>query len=124
MSTLFIILLFGSGMPVLYVIGACYFGVTFIVNKILILKYYKRTRTMNRTIPDYSISLLPLGLVVHMLGAAFMLTNPEPFQAESDSGVLAHFNAVHDVKGLAEFYEDKKDSEFGHLLFYRFELLH
>ena len=82
MSTMFVILLFGSGMPILYPIGVFYFGVTYIVNKTLILKYYKRTLTMDRTIPTYSISLLQVGLVIHMIGAAFMLTNPEPFKAE------------------------------------------
>ena len=121
---MFVILLFGSGMPVLYPIGVFYYSVTYIVNKTLILNFFKRTRTMNRTIPTYTMQLLMLGLVVHMIGAAFMLTNPHPFKTESESEVLAHFNAVKDIDQVKKMYEQEKDSDVGGVFFSRFKYLH
>jgi len=51
MSTIFVILLFSSGMPVLYFIGMIWFTVSYLAYKLLILKFYKTTVTMNSIIP-------------------------------------------------------------------------
>ena len=45
MSTMYLILSFSSGMPVMYVIGFVYFTVTYITQKILILAFYTTDRT-------------------------------------------------------------------------------
>jgi len=53
MSTLFSLLLFSSGMPILYVIGFIFFAGTYITNKIIILKFYTKSTTLTRTIPKF-----------------------------------------------------------------------
>lgn len=40
MSTMFVILLYSSGMPILYFIGMLFFVTTYFAHKLLILKYY------------------------------------------------------------------------------------
>ena len=42
MSTLFVILMYSSGMPILYFLGAVFYFVTYKVNKFLLIHYYKR----------------------------------------------------------------------------------
>ena len=54
MSTLFALLLFSSGMPVLYVIGFIFFTGTYITNKVMILRFYTRSQTLTRTIPEFA----------------------------------------------------------------------
>ena len=106
MSIIFVIMVFSGGMPILYVIGFVYFTSTYLTNKLLILKFYIRTRTMNRSIPFYSVQLLRWGLVIHIIGAAFMLTNPEPFKVE-ETVYLGHFNAVKNINSIKDFHADE-----------------
>ena len=80
MSTVFVILIYSSGMPILYLVGLMWFTATFFVNKILLINFYQTTITMNRIIPQFSVRFLKAALVCHMVGASFMLTNPESFE--------------------------------------------
>ena len=82
MSTLFVILMYSSGMPFMYMIGLVFYTVTFCVNKFLLIYYYKKSRTLTRTIPLFSMDFLKFGLLLHILCACFMLTNPEAFEAK------------------------------------------
>jgi len=43
MSTMFALLLFSSGMPVLYFIGFLFFTGTYITNKVIILRFYTKS---------------------------------------------------------------------------------
>jgi hypothetical protein len=40
MSTLFVIMLYSSGMPIMYMIGFVFFSITYWFDKILIIKFY------------------------------------------------------------------------------------
>lgn len=80
MSTLFVIQMYGSGMPIMYFIGAVFYTLTYLVNKLLIIKFYKKSRTLTRTIPNFSMEFLKYGLLLHMANACWMLTNPEIFE--------------------------------------------
>jgi hypothetical protein len=79
MSTLFVILSFSSGMPVLYIIGLIFYTFTFYVSKLLIVKFYRTSTTLSRTIPVISTSALKVGIFLHMCVGALMLTNPLGF---------------------------------------------
>ena len=122
MSTVFVILLYSSGMPILYFIGMIFFGVTFWVHKLLILKFYQRSRTFNRTIPLFSQKFFKLGLAVHIIGATFMLTNPEPFLTDQSTPGRPHRlfeGVVDDVQDLAT-----EGGEIGQFFVKRFQYLH
>jgi uncharacterized membrane protein len=59
MSTLFVVLFYSSGMPVLYLLAGLFFTFTFFVNKLLFLRYYQRTEnTLSRDLPMYSAEVL------------------------------------------------------------------
>lgn len=51
MSTLIVIVSYSSGMPVLYFVGAFFFGATYLVNKTVLFKYYQKSLTLNRVVP-------------------------------------------------------------------------
>ena len=40
MSTLFVVVFYSSGMPVMYLLGAIFFTLTYVINKVLFLQYY------------------------------------------------------------------------------------
>jgi hypothetical protein len=103
MSTLFVILLYSSGMPILYVTGLVFYTATYLINKMLIMNYYQKSRTLTRTIPLFSVEFLQLGLIVHILGAFFMLTDPLAFSTSSEAeGLDMEFNPVEQVSQVEE----------------------
>jgi cytochrome b subunit of formate dehydrogenase len=79
MSTLFVILSYSSGMPVLYVVGVIFYTITFFVSKLLILKFYRKSTNLSKTIPVISTNAMKLGIILHILFGCVMLTNPQPF---------------------------------------------
>ena len=50
-STLFVILMYSSGMPAMYMIGAFFFTLTFFISKLLIIKFYRTQTTLANIIP-------------------------------------------------------------------------
>lgn len=76
MSTLFVMIMYSSGMPLLYPMAMLFFAITYLVNKMLIFKYFQTLANLTRTIPLFSIKFLRFGLMIHMILSAFMLTNP------------------------------------------------
>jgi len=51
MTVVFVILIYSSGMPVLYMVGIFFTVTTFLINKFLLINYYKRSSSMTRTVP-------------------------------------------------------------------------
>lgn len=86
MASLLVVVTYSSGMPVLYMVGALFFGMTYIVNKLVLFKYYQKSLTLNRVVPQYSMQFLSVSLVLHVLFGCFMLTNPGLFETISPAG--------------------------------------
>ena len=82
MSILMVTLTYSSGMPVIYFVGFCYFFITFLVNKIMLMKYYQKTNTLSRVIPNFSVKFLNIAILIHMFFGCIMFTNPEMFEAK------------------------------------------
>jgi hypothetical protein len=84
MSTLLAIITYSSGMPILYLIGAVFYSITFIVNKAVIFQFYQRSLTLDRVVPNYSMQFLNMSLLIHILFGCFMLTNPSLYTTMSN----------------------------------------
>jgi len=79
-STMFVILLYSTGMPILYAVGAFFFFITLFINKILLLKYYRRSTRLNTKIAERAVMMMKYAILLHILVGFAMLTNPMPFQ--------------------------------------------
>mmetsp|Transcript_39352 Transcript_39352/g.60165 ORF Transcript_39352/g.60165 Transcript_39352/m.60165 type:complete len:91 (+) Transcript_39352:5374-5646(+) len=75
-STMFVILMFSSGMPVMYLIGIIFCASTFYTSKLLILKFYRTSNSLSRIIPHLAVNSLKYAIIVHILIGCLMLTNP------------------------------------------------
>lgn len=122
MSTLMVIQMYSSGMPIMYFIGFVFYTITYLVNKVLIIKFYKKSRTLTRTIPLASMGFMKYGLLLHMFNACWMLTNSEIFSvmtADSDRLSLAEGDSLNE-------YADDSPQEGGILQYIlsRFRLFH
>lgn len=87
MSTLLVIVCYSSGLPVLYIMGFIFFTTTFLVNKMMIIKFFQKSLDLNRVVPLYSIQFLTMSLFIHISMGCFMMTNPNLFQTEAQAGM-------------------------------------
>ena len=71
MSTMLVLATYSSGMPILYIIGAVFFGFTYYVQKFVLVKYYTKSLTLNRVVPRYSMEFLKLAIAIHMIIGCF-----------------------------------------------------
>ena len=83
MSTLFVLLMYSSGMPILYLIGTVFYLVTYWVNKFLLINYYKKSTTLTRTIPLFAMDFMKYSLFMHSIVSLLMLTNPVAFKTKN-----------------------------------------
>lgn len=83
MSTMFVILMYSSGMPIMYFTGAVFYIVTFMVNKFLLINFYQKSRTLTRTIPLFAIDFMQYALFMHSFISLLMLTNPVAFKTKN-----------------------------------------
>jgi hypothetical protein len=77
MSVTCTLIVFSSGMPIMYALGFLFYLVTYMTNKVLIMKYYKRTDSiLSREIPLTSVGLMRYAIVIKMFVGLYMLNNP------------------------------------------------
>ena len=101
MSTMFVIQMYSSGMPILYFNGFIFYTVTYFVNKFLLIHYYQKSRTLTRTIPLFTMSYLKYGIILHMATACLMLTNKLAFITKNrENGVNALYNTKETIDEL------------------------
>ena len=120
MSTLLVCLSFSAGMPVLYVVAFVFFAVTFFINKVLLFQFYQKTNTLNRVVPQYSLTLLNNAIFIHMVLGCVMFTNESIFETNNHPKKELDFHFV-DVDTL-----EKKSEEPGPLqwAYKRFQFIH
>jgi hypothetical protein len=58
MSTMFVIIMYSSGIPIFYLIGLAFFSLTYITNKYMLIYYFKKSTTLTRNVPIYGIDSL------------------------------------------------------------------
>lgn len=85
MSIMCTLVIFSSGMPVLYALGCLFFTSTYLANKLLFFKFYKRTDSiLSREIPTTSVYLMRYAVVLKMLAGLYMLNNPSILETRDE----------------------------------------
>jgi hypothetical protein len=81
MSTTFVIFMFSPGMPILYLFGFLFFFFSYKTNKLLLIKYYKKTESiLSREIPILAVYTLRYALIFKLFNGIFMYNNPKVFK--------------------------------------------
>lgn len=79
-----VVLMYSTGMPILYPFATVFFFVFYWVYKGLLLKYYGKTTKFNQEIPIKSMWWVKFGLVMHIIIGSIMLSNENFFPQTSD----------------------------------------
>lgn len=74
-STLLIICAYSSGMPILYLIGFFFAALTYLVNKLVLFKFYQKTLTLDRLLPMQIKKLFNTAIFLHLMFGIFMIPN-------------------------------------------------
>jgi hypothetical protein len=67
MSTLLVLLFYSGGMPIFYFFGFVFFAGTFLVHKILLIQFYKKTVNFTREIPIHCATIMNYALFLKLL---------------------------------------------------------
>jgi hypothetical protein len=76
-SYLWVVLMYSTGLPVLYVCAFFFFMIFYWAYKWLLLKYYKRTEKFNQRLPIQATTNIPVGLVIHLCFGSLMISNSQ-----------------------------------------------
>jgi len=78
----YVCLAFSTGMPLLNVVAAVAFLVTFWSDKMLFLRYFRTPPFMDGTLHKHLTAWLPLGLLAHLAVGVWMLSNRTIFSSD------------------------------------------
>lgn len=76
LTCIFITMTFSSAIPFLYVVMTVLLGVTFMIDKYLLLNYYRITPGLTKRISTGVLSMLPLAVIVHVMFGLMALSYP------------------------------------------------
>lgn len=74
-SYLLSVLTYSTGLPMLYPFACIFFFMYYWVYKTLLIKFYARSRSFNESIPMVSTTFFTLGVILHLLMGALMISN-------------------------------------------------
>jgi hypothetical protein len=70
-----IIYMYSGGMPIMYLFGAIYCGLGYVIYKFLVVKCYRKSFNFDEEIPLYAISMMKWGILIHLVMICFMYSN-------------------------------------------------
>ena len=97
-AMIWVIMMFGVAIPVLYVAGFLLCFVTYWTDKTLYLKFYKLPPKHGSALSHKARNIIEWSLLCHVFMGLYMLSNPEIFTTEDDDNQAVGFFA-----GIAKF---------------------
>lgn len=98
--TVYCCMMYSSGMPVLYLIGAMYMFVTYWTDKVVLLWGCKRPPSYNTKMAKTASTLMLYACFLHCMIAVIMLGQPCVFPSESLGGSMT--SVIQDAEASAE----------------------
>ena len=74
-TSIWAIMTYSAGMPILYPIAALNFAILYWVYKILLIKFYSKSTIFDQQLPVSSIFYLKVSIGLHVLMTAFMFSS-------------------------------------------------
>ncbi len=89
LTVLFVTMLYGSGIPILYPISVIFFLVTYWSDKLLIFNYYRKPELLDESLALKTLGWFKYALVLHVIGGVYMYSN---------SNILPDKNEIYENK--------------------------
>lgn len=88
---LWCVLMFSTGMPILYPFAVIFYFGLYWVYKLLLTKFYQKTTKFNYNLPIYTTQFIKIGVFFHIIVGAFMVTNNDIIPSKLDSSALTSY---------------------------------
>lgn len=75
LTVIYVVMLYGSGIPILYLIAAFYFLVTYWVDKQLVLNHYRKAEMYDENLAIQTLSWYKYAILLHLIGGILMYSN-------------------------------------------------
>jgi hypothetical protein len=99
-SMMAVTLMYGSGMPILYLISAVHMLVAFWVNKYLFIHFYRTPPHYDASLGKVAVSRLPYALLLHMGIAIWMYSNKAIFLSKTTTALQSGQDALANYDSL------------------------
>lgn len=76
LNTMFVVLLYSGGMPLLLVIGAVTYALTYLFDRVSFLRLYRIPPRFDHSLAMYTTELLPYAIALHLCFTAWFLSAP------------------------------------------------
>lgn len=85
----YVVMMYGSGIPILYLVAAVFFFATYWVDKILIFYHHRRPESHDENMSVQTLSWFKYAVLLHMIGGLLMYSNQAilPVYAKDSSTV-------------------------------------
>ena len=90
MTYVIVVMMYSTGLPILYPFSFLFYFANYWVYKILLLKYYRTTTSFNEDLALNSIRYLRFAMIMHIITAIVMLSNPIIFPVTSEETLKTH----------------------------------
>jgi len=78
-------MMYSTGMPILYAFGCIFYFALYWVYKILLLKHYMKTTTFNNELCTKAGSMIKYAVIFHLIFGAIMMTNSKIIHTDNDN---------------------------------------
>ena len=75
LTVLYVTMLYGSGIPILYVVATAFYFSSYWVDKFLLFRYFKRPLMMDQYLAYNTLKWFKYALVLHIIGGMLMYSN-------------------------------------------------
>jgi len=75
LTVLYVVMFYGSGIPILYVCAALFYFVTYCCDKFLLLRFYRKPVNYDSFLARHTADWYKWALILHLIGGVFMLSN-------------------------------------------------
>ena len=75
MTVTFVVMMYGSGMPILYIVAALFYFVAYWVDKTIFFKCYQTPDTRDMTMINGTIDMFFFAVALHLIGGVLMYSN-------------------------------------------------
>lgn len=75
LTVVYVTMLYGSGIPILYVVAAAFFFTSYWVDKFLLFHYFRRPLMMDKFLAVNTLKWFKYALVFHIIGGMLMFSN-------------------------------------------------
>ncbi len=119
MTVIFITMLYSSGMPFLYGVAMISFFFSYLVDKCLFLRFYKKPPQYSKDLSQETASLIKWSLIGHFICGAYMYSN-SAILSSSSTAILTSFLEKH-TQGWGAFLQTRFSTL--HMLIFIFAML-